>query len=201
MINKTRYIPQGYTKDNITLYFEGREENLFEVYTNLADPKIPKAMFFTGKQSKPTWHYRFFNTSDMVKKIKETIDKVVSWEERKAENKKARKAPHTLKVGDILYSSWGYDQTNINFYQVTKVISDRTVEIRAIASNRVGGSVGTDEVIAVKDAFLAGSESDKRKQPMIKRVSKDNTIKISSYEYAWKWDGRPKSETAFGFGH
>lgn len=26
-----------------------------------------------------------------------------------------------LKVGDIFYSSWGYDQTNIDFYKVLEI--------------------------------------------------------------------------------
>jgi hypothetical protein len=35
--------------------------------------------------------------------------------EAKAKRQAERKAPHTLKVGDILVSSWGYDQTNIDY--------------------------------------------------------------------------------------
>jgi hypothetical protein len=37
------------------------------------------------------------------------------------------------KVGDILYSSWGYDQTNIEFFKVVKV-SEFSVWIQEVGS-------------------------------------------------------------------
>lgn len=201
-MTKTRYIPTGYTRDNITSYYEGREQNLFEVYTNTENERGPKAIFFTGKQSKPTWHYQFTSTSDMVKKIKESIDRVTSWEDAKAKRKADRKAPHTLKVGDILYTSWGYDQTNIDFYQVTKVIGSNTVEIREVASKNIGSDyVYENRVLAVKDAFLSPRyEGDDQGVPMTKRVT-NNQVKVTSYASARLWDGQPKYETAAGFGH
>ena len=39
----------------------------------------------------------------------------------------------TPKVGDILYSSWGYYQTNIDFYKVVKV-SEFSVLIQKLNS-------------------------------------------------------------------
>ena len=38
---------------------------------------------------------------------------------------------HNIKVGDIFYHSWGYEQTNIDFYQVV-AITAKTVSIREI---------------------------------------------------------------------
>jgi hypothetical protein len=40
------------------------------------------------------------------------------------------------KVGDILYSSWGYDQTNIEFFKVVKV-SEFSVWIQEIGKKVV----------------------------------------------------------------
>ena len=39
-----------------------------------------------------------------------------------------------VKIGDIFYSSWGYDQTNIDYYMVTKIIGKTFVEIQKIES-------------------------------------------------------------------
>lgn len=39
------------------------------------------------------------------------------------------------KVGDFLYSSWGYDQTNREFYQVLEV-GETSLKIREVAQNR-----------------------------------------------------------------
>ena len=38
---------------------------------------------------------------------------------------------HDIKVGAIFYNSWGYDQTNIDFYQVVSVTA-KTVTIREV---------------------------------------------------------------------
>jgi hypothetical protein len=165
---------------------------MFTCYVNAG---TKTAMFYIGKQSKHAWYIRFQTEEDMKKKIKDSISNLMRWEDSKAERKEKRSAPHSLKVGDILYSDWGYDQTNIDFYQVTRVISDKTVEIREIASKILDSSnYGTDDVVAVKDAFLTSL-------PMIKRPSPDNAIGISSYETAYLWNGKPKQETSFGYGH
>ena len=93
-----------------------------------------------------------------------------------------------LKLGDILYSSWGYDQTNIDFYQVTRVLK-ASVEIRRISSKQ-GPEDGfmTASVTPVKDYFVG--------EPMVKRIaytqSGEPNVKIKSYAWAYIWDGRPK---------
>ncbi len=42
-----------------------------------------------------------------------------------------------VKVGDIFVESWGYDQTNVDFYQVTKTMK-KMVEIKPIWGKQVG---------------------------------------------------------------
>lgn len=38
-----------------------------------------------------------------------------------------------FQVGDILYNSWGYEQTNIDFYEITRMTKS-SLFIRSIAS-------------------------------------------------------------------
>ena len=49
-----------------------------------------------------------------------------------------------LQVGDVLYSSWGYDQTNVDFFQCVGFKGKATVTLRGIAgdSSDSGGSMG-----------------------------------------------------------
>ena len=110
---------------------------------------------------------------------------------------------HSLKVGDIVDSSWGYDQTNVNFYQVIEVVGAHTVKIREIASRVVSSDGGpTTHVEAVKDSFLVPfNEYDDRGRVLTRRVSAGNGLNVSSCQYASLWDGRPKYETASGWGH
>ena len=39
-----------------------------------------------------------------------------------------KKHHHDLEIGDILSASWGYDQTNINYFEVVKT-SPKSVEV------------------------------------------------------------------------
>jgi hypothetical protein len=61
-------------------------------------------------------------------------------EEEKQKAKAARNQPHTLKVGNILVSSWGCNQTNIDFYKIlsTTAKSIKMVEIGQIQYKGTG---------------------------------------------------------------
>jgi len=53
---------------------------------------------------------------------------------KRAEKAKLRAKQHSLQVGDILRASWGYDQTNIDYYEVTALVGSQMVEVREIAA-------------------------------------------------------------------
>ena len=56
-------------------------------------------------------------------------------------------------VGDILYSSWGYDQTNIDFYQVVKVTA-KTITVKEINYKSDYDSSMSGYKVPVKNAFI-----------------------------------------------
>ena len=96
---------------------------------------------------------------------------------------------HSLKPGDIFYNSWGYDQTNIDFYQVVST-SNKTITLRRIKSAfrdcndyQMSGSK-----VAVKDDYC--SDELLRKTPYLSggewRVSFE-------FGAGCLWDGRPMS--------
>ena len=102
------------------------------VYTYTAKDGKPAAIAYQGKSNKNTWHYRFMTEEQQTRRIDQFFNDVAEREDMK----NARKAEklsftHGYKVGDILYSSWGYDQTNIEFYQVTAT-TEKTVTFREI---------------------------------------------------------------------
>ena len=90
---------------------------------------------------------------------------------------------HSLQIGSILYSSWGYEQTNIDFYEVTKLIGKCTIEIREIAQTR---ETHNYNCLSGKTRPIASKYVD---QPMKKRVNEYNRIKISSFQSASIWGG------------
>ena len=50
----------------------------------------------------------------------------------KAKRKAEQKAPRKLQVGHILYTSWGYDQTNVDYYQVTALKGETMVIVQKL---------------------------------------------------------------------
>lgn len=147
------------------------------------------AIAFTTKAQNPLWHYNFNSIDQMKKYITSFFANMKSHEESKAVRKAERCKPHSLKVGDILYSSWGYDQTNIDFYQVIEVNSPTMVTIRGIND------------VATQDGYMQGTRTPCKDQfhgePMRKKASPDNSIKLNSHTYASLWDGKPKRYTAY----
>ena len=116
-----------------------------------------------------------------------------------------------VEVGDIFYESWGYDQTNINWYQVVGVTpSGKSVRVREVRSEIVEGRGGPSErVVPVKDGFIEDDGTpygESKSKVMTKRLRplSDGTpsIKIRDYgTYGWLWSGTPRHRTGFGYGH
>jgi len=92
-----------------------------------------------------------------------------------------------LSIGDILVSSWGYDQTNIDFYQVIK-LTKKMVMVSQV-KNRIieNGPNFTGKVEPIKDAFVGAPF--KRK---IMYYSDAPAISITSYSSARPWGGKPE---------
>ncbi len=103
-----------------------------------------------------------------------------------------------VNVGDIFEESWGYDQTNIDFYQVTK-LTPSGVRVRKVDQSYVSqdGPCG-DRVVADVDRFT-GPEK-------FHRLSSGGwgtpTIKVRSWgSWAHLWDGDPSYQTDTLYGH
>jgi hypothetical protein len=69
---------------------------------------------------------------------------------------KAYKAntPNPWQVGDLAYTSWGYDQTNVDLYQVVDVKSRTKIIVRPIGGESVDTHYMQGKCRAIKDTFL-----------------------------------------------
>lgn len=101
---------------------------------------------------------------------------------RKAERKNYKT---DLKPNDILSGSWGYEQTNVEFYKVLNV-KGSTVEIRELAQKTVPDSVYSH---GMADRRLP-SESFVADAPVLKRLAKSPYIRVNDCVSLSKWDGR-----------
>ena len=99
-----------------------------------------------------------------------------------------------IKLGNVFSCSWGYDQTNVDYYQVTRVISDKTIEVTPIESIQVD----KNKVMPNLNKFCG--EAFKRRL----KNWYDNTPCINgeeSFMQAKLWDGKARYETPFNEGH
>ena len=148
-----------------------------EVYVS---PNGLVALGFKGKQIKASFHYRF-KTAEAVKNH---IDSFVSGVEKIAADKAAMKAERkamvrALEVGDVLVSSWGYEQTNIDYYQVVGLVGEASVLLQEIAKQKntdVRGDTG--KCVPVIDNFIG--------EPFTKKVTNGIRVTLSSYSSASK---------------
>lgn len=105
----------------------------------------------------------------------------------------------SVKVGDIFYNSWGYDQTNVDFYEVIR-LTGQGVEVQPIESRTVSGDGFNDMVVAVPgfvrdyDVITGIDRSDARKSKVC-RLRDSGYIVLSRDHTAAKWDGRPLYES------
>jgi hypothetical protein len=147
-----------------------------------------------GKQSRPLYNYYYKDISQAEKYISQYKERArLRYEEKQEKSNRKKEAISNFKssfgVGDILYSSWGYDQTNVNYYQVLE-LKGRTVILQEIGSS-------VDEKGFMQGTCTPNVKS-KHGEPFRRRIGintyRDSTsqyIKISECQRGHLWDGKP----------
>lgn len=185
--NKDNRLAWRYVPENAK---ELKDENCI-VYLYTTNKGQLAAIGYKGTASKPSLHYTFPSEERRLQRVNEWRVSIAERQDRINERRQQRSSfENPYKIGDILDSSWGYEQTNIDFYQVTSV-KGQFVTIRQIAGNREyqGQDYGT--VVAVKDSFLKDSSEIRKKVTTYN--GKDGYINLTSYSSASLWDGQPRS--------
>lgn len=136
------------------------------------------AALFGGKRQKPDDSGYSKTEQRRERFVADHFRSVQSSEEFKAQYKAEQTSKgRGLDVGDILKSVWGYDQTNVDYYQVTKLVGKTMVEIRPIAAD------------SEADAWMQGESTPKPGAftgKATRHRAKDGSVKIASYAYARK---------------
>lgn len=144
----------------------------------------PKAKY---SKEKCLFAYKFETEKSMLDYLNNNYNERVSIIEYRTEQKNKRKElvkkqSNNVNVGDIFCDSWGYEQTNVDFYQVIEKPSPATIVVREISCESIEDvSWASDYVRPVKDSFLKNSE------PIKKRLNGDY-FKTSSFSSASKVD-------------
>lgn len=108
----------------------------------------------------------------------------------------------TIKVGDIFVASWGYEQTNIDFYEVQELVGKATIVVAPI-ENKIVQEHSNQTQDAVLPYPAAKGESFRAKVKWWNMDWADNVprFRINSYANAYKWDGKVQYQTNPYYGH
>ena len=152
-----------------------------KILEGLYDNLQPCLFIWYGRQSKPYIKYCYKNADERAKSKQYYLDRAKS----DFNYKQQRKSVPTFEIGDIYVASWGYEQTNVDYYQVINKPSKHFALLQEIAAAEVPGSRGIDccNVLPVKDKFLSS-------KPIRRKVT-NTGITIDRVRVATKFDGKP----------
>lgn len=182
---RKKYVPKGALKIC-------RKGIAAEVYIFNDSKGRPSAMAFKGRAKKPTLYHYYKDVAGREARITDWLEGLAQAEAIKVERRQQRNAPHTLGAGTILSCSWGYDQTNVQWFKVVGTAGRNTVELVEIAGettneDKSGYSSMSSHVVPVPEQTKG--------QPAKYRVDMAGgapSVKIHSFALAYVWDGKPK---------
>lgn len=137
---------------------------------------------YSGRRMKPDFYYRFRSLSEANSYVESwasgQYNHALEKQERKERKKELnKKAQELVSVGDIFKASWGYEQTNIDYYQVISMTGKRTVELRKIAGNMIERSYGDQgRKVPVPDEFVGEAFS---RQISVSQWSKNDKVHVN----------------------
>ena len=121
----------------------------YEIKTN--EQYNSKEVYFTGKPNEITrdalkglkmrWNrtkgcwYGFASEED----IKQACEGV-TLEATAPKTKEPKKNKYGVQVGDIFEATWGYEQTNVDFFQVVELVGTSSVRVREVYPERIEDS-------------------------------------------------------------
>ena len=97
-----------------------------------------------------------------------------------------------IETGTILRASWGYDQTNIDYFEVVSTSAQR-VQVRPIAQRTVTADTSMSEWVEPLPGEFTGPAISRKPIPW----GESAAVRISSCAYARIWEGKPDRQTHY----
>lgn len=139
----------------------------------------PCARGYKGRARKPSFNFRYSNVDRRANAVADWMRTV----EGKTSNRRKRES-RALKPGDVLVSMWGYDQTNVDYYMVTKLIGKSSVEIVEIGCT--SSQSLTDSGFVIHDEGYVVPDKTKIIGDPMRKVVDGVRVKISDFQSAKK---------------
>ena len=142
------------------------------------------------------------DASIMIKKLLKAQDK-----QKPKAKAKEKVNKFGVKVGDLYSASWGYDQTNIDFFQVVELVGETMVRVKEVIpvmteENTKGYSMARDVKFentnkllepVKRSVFIKDQEKGDLKK--IKQWGSETYFSISSFANAYKYNGEQLYES------
>jgi hypothetical protein len=173
------YLPAGAVK------VADKQSNAVAYLYNAKHNGKPAACIFLGKSDKPYSRHYYANEKGRESAVASAFEGQRRHDERVAESRKARTSwVPTYQVGDVFHTSWGYDQTNVEYFQIIE-IKGKYATLREIGCESEDTGWMTGKSAPIVDKFLEPRyEGDDRGKP-IRRLMQERGIKIDDVRWAW----------------
>ncbi len=150
---------------------------------HIGDTPRPWAIGYRGKAERSSFNYSFRTVAARDQYVADFFANVKAHADRRAQQAAERRDyAHGLMVGSVLVSTWGYEQTNVDFYEVVAVPSSKTVRIRPIAQTGTETGFMTGSCTPVARAYTGDAT--------LHRVRQGDCITIGHHS-ASRWNGTP----------
>lgn len=146
---------------------------------------------FSGKSHKPYKHYRFDDESALNAFVQAEKTREAREEQNRIKRSKQYDAEKMQIVpGAILCSSWGYEQTNIDFYMVVSRKNDFVI-LQEIGSHKIYDDNFNDRGHCMPDV------TTKIGDPFRKKINNYGGVNLNSYSWCGLWDGEPEAWSSY----
>lgn len=135
----------------------------------------PCAMVFFGKADKPAGHFNFKSAERRAQYVKASFEARGERTARVQARRVERAAwVNPYKVGDLFKTCWGYDQTNVEYFEAVAV-KGKYVTVREIAQARVEYAWAQGRCVPLPGQY---------KGEPLRRLAQENGIKIDDVRRA-----------------
>jgi hypothetical protein len=169
-----RYIPNGAIK-----VADKASDAVAYLYSD--NRARPCARVFYGRQSNPVVYCYYRSEVEREAAVRRAFEVRRLTHARRAEVAEERKAyNHSFKVGDVVNTCWGYEQTNREYFEVVGVRGKSVVTLRQIAVDSYDTSSMSGYVVPLPGKYVGEAKDF--------RANSYGGIKISACRTAHKTD-------------
>ena len=121
---------------------------VFYLYRCEVDPsRLCAQCFIDGK---PIWSDRFLDEGVRRREMQKQIEIFKNKKAREQAEKLANQKNYQYEIGQMYVVTWGYDQTNVNFYQVVDRVEEDMLKVQEVRKIQVDET----RVLPAKDRFV-----------------------------------------------